>query len=59
MNKLSLIASALAMLGLTACEKTFVDDIEDVANGQVTNSLLQVRTRAGALARMTLPWRTP
>ena len=47
MNKLSLIASALAMLGLTACEKTFVDDIEDVANGQVTNSLLQVRTRAG------------
>lgn len=35
------------MLGLTACEKTFVDDIEDVANGQVTNSLLQVRTRAG------------
>ncbi|MBR0037713.1 MAG: FimB/Mfa2 family fimbrial subunit [Bacteroidales bacterium] len=47
MNKLSLIASALAVLGLTACEKTFVDDIEDVANGQVTNSLLQVRTRAG------------
>ena len=47
MNKLSLIASALALLGLTACEKTFVDDIEDVANGQVTNSLLQVRTRAG------------
>ena len=35
------------MLGLTACEKTFVDDIEDGANGQVTNSLLQVRTRAG------------
>ena len=47
MYKLSLIASALAVLGLTACEKTFVDDIEDVANGQVTNSLLQVRTRAG------------
>ncbi|MBQ7571587.1 MAG: FimB/Mfa2 family fimbrial subunit, partial [Bacteroidaceae bacterium] len=48
MNKLSLIASVLAVLGLTACEKTLVDDIEDVGNGQVTNSLLQVRTRGAA-----------
>ena len=47
MKRLSLIASALAVLGLTACEKTLVDDIEDVGNGQVKNSVLQVRTRSG------------
>ena len=35
------------MLGLTACEKMLVDDIEDVGNGQVKNSVLQVRTRSG------------
>ena len=35
------------MLGLTACEKTLVDDIENVGSGQVNNSLLQVRTRSG------------
>ena len=57
MKRLSLIASALAVLGLTACEKTvvstdrpLVDDIEDVGFGQVKNSLLQVRTRAGGVA---------
>ena len=57
MNKQTLIASALAVLGLTACEKTvvstdrpLVDDIEDVGFGQVKNSLLQVRTRAGGVA---------
>ena len=48
MKRLSLIASALAVLGLTACEKTLVDDIADVGNGQVKNSMLQVRTRGGA-----------
>ena len=49
MKRLSLIASALAVLGLTACEKT-LDVGEDVAPaGQVENSLLQVRTRAGGL----------
>ena len=47
MKNLSLFASALAVLGLTACEKTLVDDIADVGNGQVENSVLQVRTRAG------------
>ena len=47
MKRLSLIASALAVLGLTACEKALVDDIEDVGNEQVKNSMLQVRTRAG------------
>ena len=58
MNKLSLIASALAVLGLTACEKGLVDDIEDAGNGQVTNSLLQVRTRgatAGDEATVSYP----
>lgn len=50
MKRLSLIASALAVLGLTVCEKGLVEDIEDVGDGQVKNSLLQVRTRAGGLA---------
>ena len=50
MKRLSLIVSALAVLGLTACEKGLVEDIEDVGDGQVKNSLLQVRTRAGGLA---------
>ena len=49
MKHLSLIASALAVLGLTACEKS-LDVGEDVMSpdvGQVKNSLLQVRTRSG------------
>jgi len=50
MDKQILFASALAVLGLTACEKTLVDDIADVGNGQVENSVLQVRTRAGGYA---------
>ena len=47
MKNLSLFASALAVLGLTACEKALVDDIADVGNGQEINSMLQVKTRAG------------
>ena len=47
MKNLSLFASALAVLGLTACEKGLVEDIADVGNGQVKNSVLQVRTRSG------------
>ena len=47
MKNLSLFASALAVLGLTACEKGLVEDIEDVGSGQVKNSVLQVRTRSG------------
>ena len=47
MKNLSLFASALAVLGLTACEKTLVDDIADVGNEQMKNSVLQVRTRSG------------
>ena len=50
MKNLSLFASALAVLGLTAYEKMLVDDIEDVGNEQVKNSMLQVRTRAGGSA---------
>jgi hypothetical protein len=53
MKNLSLFASALAVLGLTACEKTLVDDIADVGSGQVKNSVLQVRTRAGKSADET------
>ena len=45
-----MFASALAVLGLTACEKTLVDDNADVGSGQVKNSVLQVRTRAGGSA---------
>ena len=49
MKNLSLIASALAMLGLTACEKGLVDGVADVAPaGQAAKSVLQVRTRSGS-----------
>ena len=52
MKRLSLIASALAVLGLTACEKTLdvMDDEMSSDFGQVKNSLLQVRTRAGGMS---------
>lgn len=48
MKRLSLIASALAVLGLTACEKGLdvMDDEMSSDFGQVKNSLLQVRTRS-------------
>ena len=48
MNKLILFTSALAVLGLTSCEKELTDDIGDVGSGQVKNSLLQVRTRGSS-----------
>ena len=50
MKNLSLIASALAMLGLTACEKGLVDEAAVSTTGQVGNSVLQVRTRSGGSA---------
>lgn len=51
MKNLSLIASALAMLGLTACEKGLDEGIADVAPaGQAAKSVLQVRTRSGGSA---------
>ena len=49
MNRKVLFWPLAAML-LTACEKGLVDGVADVGNGQVKNSLLQVRTRAGSLA---------
>ena len=48
MKKILLFASALAVLGLTACEKGLGDDIGDVGNEQVKNSVLQVRTRGAS-----------
>ena len=48
MKKLSLIASALAVLGLTACEKGLDEIVENGGDGQVKNSVLQVRTRGGS-----------
>ena len=43
MNKLSLIASALAVLGLTACEKGLVEDgIEDVGSGQSSDGTFRL-----------------
>ena len=50
MKKLSLIVSVLAVLGLTACEEGLDVEEDGMSSGvgQVTNSLLQVRTRAGS-----------
>jgi hypothetical protein len=53
MNKQILFASALAVLGLTSCEKGLDDGgdyMSPTATGQVTNSVLQVRTRSGGAA---------
>lgn len=50
MKHLSLIASALAVLGLTACEKGLEDETAVSPTGQVGNSVLQVRTRSGGMA---------
>jgi hypothetical protein len=41
MKHLSLIASALAVLGLTACEKGLEEGIENAGSGQVKNSVLR------------------
>ena len=50
MNRKVLFWPLAAML-LTACEKGLVDGVADVApTGQVTNSVLQVRTRSGGSA---------
>ena len=49
MNKQTLIVSALAVLGLTACEKGLDAEGEFTSStaSQVTNSVLQVTTRGG------------
>ena len=48
MKKIVFFASVLAVLGLTACEKGLGNDIGDVGNEQVKNSVLQVRTRGAS-----------
>ena len=49
MHRFLVISSVLAVLGLTSCEKGLVDGAIDAGSEQVTNSLLQVRTRTGGL----------
>ena len=48
MKTKTLFASALAVLGLTACEKGLVDEAAVSTTGQVGNSVLQVRTRGAS-----------
>ena len=48
MKTKTLFASALAVLGLTACEKGLVDEAAVSTPGQVGNSVLQVRTRGAS-----------
>ena len=47
MYKFFMIASVLAVLGLTSCEKGLDYGTINAGSEQVTNSLLQVRTRTG------------
>ena len=55
MNRKALLwLSALAVLGLTACEKS-PDVGDEPTAGQVTNSVLQVRTRSGDGATVAYP----
>ncbi len=57
MKKILLFASALAVLGLTACEKTLDVGEDNTSTGLVKNSVLQVRTRgaSGDEARVAYP----
>ena len=48
MKKILLFASALAVLGLTACERTLDVGEDNASTGQVKNSVLQVRTRGAS-----------
>ena len=45
MKKIVFFASVLAVLGLTACERTLDVGEDNASTGQVKNSVLQVRTR--------------
>ena len=45
MKKIVFFASVLAVLGLTACERTLDVGEDNTSMGQVKNSVLQVRTR--------------
>ena len=57
MKKIVFFAAVLAMLGLTACEKTLDVGEDNASTGQVKNSVLQVRTRgaSGDEARVAYP----
>ena len=48
MKKIVFFASVLAVLGLTACERTLDVGEENASTGQVKNSVLQVRTRGAS-----------
>ena len=48
MKKIVFFASVLAVLGLTACEKTLDVGEDNTSTGQVKNSVLQVRTRGAS-----------
>ena len=48
MKKILLFASALAVLGLTASERTLDVGEDKTSTGQVKNSVLQVRTRGAS-----------
>ena len=48
MKKIVFFASVLAVLGLTACERTLDVGEENAPTGQVKNSVLQVRTRGAS-----------
>jgi len=45
MKKIVFFASVLAVLGLTACERTLDVGEDKTSTGQMKNSVLQVRTR--------------
>ena len=48
MKTKTLFASVLAVLGLTACERTLDVGEDKTSTGQVKNSVLQVRTRGAS-----------
>ena len=48
MKKIVFFAAVLAVLGLTACEKTLDVGEDNTSTGQVKNSVLQVRTRGAS-----------
>ena len=57
MKKIVFFASVLAVLGLTACERTLDVGEDNTSMGQLKNSVLQVRTRgaSGDEARVAYP----
>ena len=56
MKKILLFASALAVLGLTACERTLDVGEDNASTGQVKNSVLQVRTRGASADGATVAY---